>query len=447
MMGMTWIFVVVGVLASTTSAVPYPGDFLPTPKSYSGYSLLRTEPLLREDLARSLLILDGMRGIHFWKYPLVNRSSDILTSPAQLEHIQALLATLGVSHDVIIDDVKDLLAKENDVGVNGYSALEEELERANYAKTLASQDSRVTYENIGSSSEGKEIGLVKISSGGGNKPAIWIDGGMHAREWISPATATYIMSKLTNKEPASESLLSSFDFYIVPIINVDGYEWTHTGDRMWRKTRSRNNGRCIGVDPNRNWGFHWAEQGSSTDPCSDIYHGPRAFSEPETLSVARAIKARPNIKLYLTFHSYSQLWLVPYGYARNTRPVDYNELVRLAQVGKNALSATYGTSYRLGTAPDLLYPAAGGSDDWAKGSAGIKYAYCLELRDTGRYGFLLPSNQIVPTGEETFNGLAAMAKELHRTLKKQQTRPVGGPYVNADKELNSPSGGEAEYKL
>lgn len=130
MMGMTWIFVVVGVLASTTSAVPYPGDFLPTPKSYSGYSLLRTEPLLREDLARSLLILDGMRGIHFWKYPLVNRSSDILTSPAQLEHIQALLATLGVSHDVIIDDVKDLLAKENDVGVNGYSALEEELERA-----------------------------------------------------------------------------------------------------------------------------------------------------------------------------------------------------------------------------------------------------------------------------------------------------------------------------
>lgn len=27
-------------------------------------------------------------------------------------------------------------------------------------------------------------------------------------------------------------------------------------DRLWRKTRSPQ-GLCYGVDPNRNWGFHW----------------------------------------------------------------------------------------------------------------------------------------------------------------------------------------------
>jgi len=76
---------------------------------------------------------------------------------------------------------------------------------------------------------------------------------------------------------------------------------------------------------------------------------------------------RSQIKLDLTFHSYSQMWLVPWGYAKYQKPADYQELVRMASYGKRALEGTYGTQYRLGTAPDLLYPAAGGSDDWAKG--------------------------------------------------------------------------------
>jgi murein tripeptide amidase MpaA len=275
--------------------------------------------------------------------------------------------------------------------------------------------------------------MVKISNGGGgSKPAIWIDGGMHAREWISPATATYIMYKLA-KDSSARSLTDMFDFYIVPVVNADGYEYTHTRDRLWRKTRSTGNGGCTGVDPNRNWGFHWAESGSSRDPCSDIYHGPRAFSEPETANVANTIlRLKNQLKLYLTFHAYSQMWLVPWGYAKYQKPSDYNELMRLGAHGKRALEQTYGTRYQLGTAPDLLYPAAGGSDDWAKGSAGIKYAYCLELRPSSQNpGFLLPASQITPTGEETFNGVAAMAQELYSTLKRQQGNKPSRPYASS----------------
>jgi len=54
----------------------------------------------------------------------------------------------------------------------------------------------------------------------------------------------------------------------------------------------------------------------------------------------------------------------------------------------------------------------GGANDWAKGAAGIKYAYTVELRDDGTYGFLLPASQIVPTGKEIFAAIKAIAKVI-----------------------------------
>ena len=79
--------------------------------------------------------------------------------------------------------------------------------------------------------------------------------------------------------------------------------------------------------------------------------------------------------------------------------------------------------------------------NFTTGVAGIKYAYCLELRDKGQYGFLLPASQIQNTGEETFNGVAALAGELYRTLRKN-----GRPYSNADKEQNSPADNQIDIK-
>ena len=57
-------------------------------------------------------------------------------------------------------------------------------------------------------------------------------------------------------------------------------------------------------------------------------------------------------------------------------------------------------------------PAAGGSFDWARGVAGIKYAYALELRDLGRYGFLLPVSQIIPSGEEVLSAILKVADHI-----------------------------------
>lgn len=54
----------------------------------------------------------------------------------------------------------------------------------------------------------------------------------------------------------------------------------------------------------------------------------------------------------------------------------------------------------------------GGSDDWAKGKAGIKYSYTIELPDRGIYGFLLPADKIVPTGKELFTGVKSIVKSI-----------------------------------
>ena len=43
--------------------------------------------------------------------------------------------------------------------------------------------------------------------------------------------------------------------------------------------------RCMGTDLNRNWGFHWNDGGSSSDPCSQVYHGDGPFSEVENRNV------------------------------------------------------------------------------------------------------------------------------------------------------------------
>lgn len=64
--------------------------------------------------------------------------------------------------------------------------------------------------------------------------------------------------------------------------------------------------------------------------------------------------------MYISFHSYSQLLLVPWGF-QSRKPADYDELYQLGYKGKVALEATYGTKYQIGTCPDLLYPASGGS--------------------------------------------------------------------------------------
>ena len=74
--------------------------------------------------------------------------------------------------------------------------------------------------------------------------------------------------------------------------------------------------------------------------------------------------------------------------------------------------AVHGKDYTLGCIPCVLYVASGNAIDWAHGEAEVKYAYSLELRDTGLFGFLLPPSQIIPTGEEIFAFHVSVARDM-----------------------------------
>merc|ERR1711971_186713 len=247
----------------------------------------------------------------------------------------------------------------------------------------------------------------------GSKPAVWIDGGIHAREWVSPATTTWMLKELVENDAAHPDLLENLDWYILPSANPDGYDWSRNHNRMWRKTRSSNGGilGCKGVDANRNWGFHWNEGGSSNDRCSDTYHGPSAFSEVENVNVRDFLIARKDkLVFYNSIHSYSQLILLPWGFQDET-PDDYDNMYALAMKGSAALTAVHGKNYETGCIPCMLYIAGGSSTDWAHGN-GINFTTSMELRDTGLHGFLLPADQIIETSEETWAFHITVIREL-----------------------------------
>ncbi|XP_044004140.1 carboxypeptidase B-like isoform X1 [Aphidius gifuensis] len=256
----------------------------------------------------------------------------------------------------------------------------------------------VTVFSIGNSFEGRPIYVVKIASGGSNKPAVFIDAGIHAREWIAPSTALHAIHELaTNKN--NSYLYENVDWYIVPCLNPDGYEYTHTDYRFWRKTRSNSGSRCPGTDANRNFDYKWMTIGASSSPCEDTYAGPKPFSEPETQALRDFLLANKQaIKVYLTLHSYGNWLLHPWGW---TDKLPENEPI-LRKVGLDAaeaLSSKYGTRYTVGSSTVLLYAAAGGSDDWAMAVAGIELSYTIELPG-GRFDPL--PNNIAKVGHETF---------------------------------------------
>uniref|UniRef100_T1GEZ0 Peptidase M14 domain-containing protein n=1 Tax=Megaselia scalaris TaxID=36166 RepID=T1GEZ0_MEGSC len=243
--------------------------------------------------------------------------------------------------------------------------------------------------------------------------------GMHAREWISPAVGLYVIKELIEKPSENKQLLETHDWVIMPLINADGYEFTRSDpkNRLWRKTR-KPYGNCFGVDPNRNFDYKFGFSGTSTNECSDIFRGPKPFSEPETAVLRDVLKFYTGrISFYLTLHSHGGYLLYPWGYDQIDAQ-NKNELEDVAQAGYQAIFKLSGRKYEVGNSAKLLYAAAGASDDFAY-HEGARISITMELPSGGPTGFDPPPKDIKKYVEESWVGIRAMASKVIEKYNKK----------------------------
>lgn len=358
--------------------------------------------------------------LDFWLHPVSTELPvDIRVPRSSFSFVTEYLNAHNIPYSVLINNLQELLDEEKAEMMQ--NELKERSSRSfnfgayhhletiySWMDTLVAQyPNLVSKQEIGRSYENRPMYVLKFSTGGNKRPAIWIDTGIHSREWVSPATGLWTANKIATdygKDTSLTSLLNTMDIYMLLLANPDGYAYTHSKDRMWRKTRSENPGsRCRGVDPNRNWDAGFAGPGASKNPCSDSYHGPSAHSEIEVKNVVNLIKSHGNFKSFISVHAYSQLLMYPHGYScKNV--AHQPELDSVGRAAVQKLTSLYGTQYKVGSICKIIYQASGGSIDWSY-DVGIKYSFAFELRDTGRYGFILPANQILPTATETWLAL------------------------------------------
>ncbi|MFN7950980.1 MAG: M14 family metallopeptidase [bacterium] len=257
---------------------------------------------------------------------------------------------------------------------------------------------------VGRSLEGRDVLGVKISDNPqldepGEKEGV-IVGCHHAREWIS-VEVPFLLAKAMVDEyatnPAVKALVDGGVTWIVPMVNPDGFEYSRLVNRMWRKNRRLNSGGSYGVDLNRNYASGWGGSGSSGTPSSDTYRGTAPFSEPET-QVIRDFVGAHDFQFLLTYHSYSQLVLWPWGWTYDKAPDDAL-LGRIANDLESMINSVHGVIYTAEKSSDL-YLAAGTTDDWFYEVTG-RPGFTIELRPNSSIpGFTLPPDQIIPTYEE-----------------------------------------------
>lgn len=306
---------------------------------------------------------------------------DVLVKNDEIEKIQKL----GFDYDVIIADAGEFVCQLRQTGyLDNFHSYEQILQELNEAANQYPQ--LVKLEDIGDSYEktigleGHDIWAMKISDNvqvEEDEPEVFFMANLHAREIITPEIIMYFMHYLLDNYGTDgyvTRLVNTRQIWLIPTSNPDGLAYVFSGTScqnrndpmLWRKNKrdNNNNGQFDpeydGVDLNRNFGYAWGidDAGSSPNPSSNTYRGSAPFSEPEA-QVIRDFVNQHNFIVSLSFHSYSQLWLYPWGFKYDHAP-DHDIFLALADscVAYNNYTAQSGAD---------LYLVNGDTDDWLYG--------------------------------------------------------------------------------
>ncbi|KKA28028.1 hypothetical protein TD95_005030 [Thielaviopsis punctulata] len=385
-------------------------------------------------------------------------------------HVKALMgllpATLVDSHKVLSHDLsahvsgtypdkfKQLFQAQDAAAAAGYS--DAHIERLATSDDLFFRDyqplpviskwmqllqamfpSYVRLVTIGHTYEGREITGLRVGQASNAAPTeprktILVTGGLHAREWISTSSVNYLAWTFVTrygKDRVITKVLQSFDVVFVPVMNPDGFEYTWSTDRLWRKSRQPTpDEACRGLDLDHTFGFGWdGSSAAHTNPCSEGFAGTAPFEASESSQLAewaRNVTSDNSTRFIglIDLHSYSQQVLYPYSYSCNVDPPNLENLEELAAGLTKAIRLADGEIYTVAPACEAVgtlsatsasasalgprsETGGGSAIDWFYHEMGAHYSYQIKLQDTGIYGFLLPRDYIIPSGEEVLSAM------------------------------------------
>ncbi|XP_069589861.1 carboxypeptidase O-like [Ranitomeya imitator] len=416
---------------------------------YDGNQVLKVTPRTAQQVQHLQDVLIQWR-LDLWKPDIVEeiypgREVHVHVKKSYLQQMKESLVQQDIPFRIMIEDVQKQIDRSSvrtkrsgpitleNYEYTRYHPMDEiytwmTLIKDKYKDLVSQHTLEKTYEN-------KTIYYFKVGwPSAKTKKVIFMDCGIHAREWIAVAYCQWFMREILMKRESDQlinKLLKQVDFYIIPVLNVDGYIYTWTTERLWRKNRSPQTDDCFGVDLNRNFDAQWCSVGADRFCDSYVFCGPSAASELETKGVVKLIEqVKTNMLMYLTVHNYGRLILLPYGYQQN-QSANHNEMMIAANQAADKMAEKHGEGYIVGSSSVILYYNSGSSADWAADN-NISFAYTFELRDDGEFGFELPESEIKPTCEETLTAMMT----LFEYLDDKYLEPLGSAVAVGPLRLN-----------
>ncbi|XP_063539316.1 zinc carboxypeptidase A 1 isoform X2 [Cydia strobilella] len=331
--------------------------------SYKNHALLRGVPYDETELI-FFKTLDKAYNVMWWKEPtLVQKPVEFSISPRNLAELYRDTEKMSVRFIIVIRNLQGAFDKQKaspyfrrnmeSFNWHSYYRLDDIYD---WLKDVSAQyPQEVQLRRVGKTHENRTIISARLSLKGSiNRSKVIVEGGCHAREWLSPAVVTYMLYTLLNankyKDQELERIAYTYTWVFIPVMNPDGYEYSHTTDRLWRKNRRPGGG----VDLNRNYGIAFGSHGASTYPTSIQYCGDSAFSEPETYSMATmAREHRHKLEYYISFHSYGQFLIIPYAHLIEHED-NYDKVKKMADKAAERMKVNHGITYKSGTAYETV---------------------------------------------------------------------------------------------
>lgn len=326
--------------------------------------------------------------------------------------------------------------------IAGYACYRTVEETYNSLSALAaSKPNLATWIDIGDSWEkitaggkpGYDIYALKLTNAAKPepKPKFLLMAAIHAREYATAELATRFAENLANQygvDPDVTWLLDNFELHVIPQVNPDGRKLAEAG-QLWRKNTDNDDGcrrsSSWGTDLNRNSSFQWNTGGSSSNACNETYRGPRAASEPETLTIetyARSLfpdQRGPLLTdaasataegVFITLHSYGQLVLYPWGWTTSPAP----NATQLQTLGRKF---GFFNGHQVCNGPACLYATSGTTDDMTYGELGVA-SYTFEVGTAFFQSCTTFTNDILP------KNLPALSYAFKATRRPYQS-PAG----------------------